>query len=560
MFRVLSSLFVAIVATFAVPPFVDAAPLISRVDLRSAVESSGPYYVSFKTVNATAGGVSSYIVATDSATTTSEGAFVTADGSAIFGSRPATIPADDTIPPGSVETTLTLRLDSTQWTKYFTAERSFAPQFSSTTITAAQANVRVATFFTAIQKAIDLRGPTGTYSTPNDYVVALIQTLDEVITITAHGVPVTYTGTHILDDTSSQFKRPYGDGVLQIPYPTSSSGTKLVFTGTVRDLNVGPHGTMQWPNGAQAVGEFIQGVLNTGRITLSNGDYYDGRFEVVPANFAEFDIGGTHLWLFKGTGLVSYPDGRYEGDLLANYPRGQGKYSYADGEVMTGTWNVNADGPANHSVLPDGSVWIMPYSAGAIGTGPYDIRYADGTRVTGTATKGVLGAATVTLPDGTTSSGTWNGMTLHYYVLPTIFRCDVSSQPFARGYCLVQQASNGQWLRGSLAIDRRNGKIEVSEGLETDNLTWGICGYVSWKFYAADGSTLGTGKTSEKCIPCKSPGTARIVNFPDTIVSDDAAKLQRVMKFDLLVNETRQPPGLFGFTIDPISVSMSWNF
>jgi hypothetical protein len=102
--------------------------------------------------------------------------------------------------------------------------------------------------------------------------------------------------------------------------------------------------------------------------------------------------------------------------------------------------------------------------------------------------------------------------------------------------------------------------VQTTLGLETDNLTYGICGHAQFTFKDANGRVLGTAKTESKCIPSKSPGKARIVNFPKGTVKIDPANAAKIVKIETAVSCDRHPFGIFGINMDPIKISASWNF
>jgi hypothetical protein len=95
--------------------------------------------------------------------------------------------------------------------------------------------------------------------------------------------------------------------------------------------------------------------------------------------------------------------------------------------------------------------------------------------------------------------------------------CSKSDHPFARGYCAVVQCPQGQWSRGSVSLDAQSGRLKITQGLETDNLLYGVCGTVQFTLRDND-KVLAYGVGPQRCIPAKSPGHARIQDFGPDIV------------------------------------------
>jgi S1-C subfamily serine protease len=95
--------------------------------------------------------------------------------------------------------------------------------------------------------------------------------------------------------------------------------------------------------------------------------------------------------------------------------------------------------------------------------------------------------------------------------------CTISNVPFSRGYCAVTQCPHGQWVRGSATL-LKTGDVVLRQGLETDRLDLGICGWVQFQLLDAAHSTIGYGYNQERCIPAKTPGGARIEDLaPDHV-------------------------------------------
>jgi hypothetical protein len=99
----------------------------------------------------------------------------------------------------------------------------------------------------------------------------------------------------------------------------------------------------------------------------------------------------------------------------------------------------------------------------------------------------------------------------------TEVNCTKSTVPFARDYCSVVQCPNGQWVRGSAKL-MPGGDVVVSQGLETDRLDLGICGWVEFRLLDSSDKVLAYGHNSRTCIPAKAPGKARIENLEPTHV------------------------------------------
>lgn len=136
--------------------------------------------------------------------------------------------------------------------------------------------------------------------------------------------------------------------------------------------------------------------------------------------------------------------------------------------------------------------------------------------------------------------------------------CPVSGHPFARGHCFVTECPHGQWVRGS-AVVKSDGRVEIRQGLETDHLTYGICGRVTFTFKDSSGKVIGTAQTGESCIPSKAPGNARIVESPIITQKIEAGKAASVASIETTGVCSREPRGIFGFTLDKIEVSYTWS-
>jgi hypothetical protein len=137
--------------------------------------------------------------------------------------------------------------------------------------------------------------------------------------------------------------------------------------------------------------------------------------------------------------------------------------------------------------------------------------------------------------------------------------CTVSNHPFARGYCNVTQCAHGQWVRGSASV-AKDGTVQAKLGLETDNLTYGICGHAEFVFKDSTGKVVGKSQTDQRCIPSKKPGKARIVDFPQGVTKvspENAAKITTVET--TVVSCDRHPIGFLGINLDPIKISASWD-
>jgi hypothetical protein len=91
--------------------------------------------------------------------------------------------------------------------------------------------------------------------------------------------------------------------------------------------------------------------------------------------------------------------------------------------------------------------------------------------------------------------------------------CEQSTHAFARGFCAVEQCPNGQWSRGSAKVSE-DGTVYITQGLETDRVDYGICGWVQFELKDDSNKTLAYGYTEKRCIPAKALGRARIETFP----------------------------------------------
>jgi S1-C subfamily serine protease len=110
--------------------------------------------------------------------------------------------------------------------------------------------------------------------------------------------------------------------------------------------------------------------------------------------------------------------------------------------------------------------------------------------------------------------------------------CKLSSHPFARGYCSVTQCPNGQWVRGSATL-LSSGDVIVKQGLETDRLDLGICGWVQFRLISSSGAVLGYGYNQRRCIGAKRLGRARIEDLPPDHVKVPAPIANKVSSIEL---------------------------
>jgi len=130
--------------------------------------------------------------------------------------------------------------------------------------------------------------------------------------------------------------------------------------------------------------------------------------------------------------------------------------------------------------------------------------------------------------------------------------CKLSDKPFARGYCSVKQCPGGQWIRGSATL-LPSGEVVVKQGLETDRLDLGVCGWLEFQLLDSGGSILGYGYNHSRCIGAKSPGPARIEDFPPDHVKVLAPTANRVASVDVSSFCSGEPfsPSLFGANSGP---------
>jgi S1-C subfamily serine protease len=105
--------------------------------------------------------------------------------------------------------------------------------------------------------------------------------------------------------------------------------------------------------------------------------------------------------------------------------------------------------------------------------------------------------------------------------------CKVSTEPFARGYCSVKQCPNGQWSRGYASL-LPGGDVVLKQGLETDRLDLGICGWSEFQLLNDSGGILGYGYNERRCVPAKAPGSARIEDLPPDHIKVPAPIANRV--------------------------------
>lgn len=99
---------------------------------------------------------------------------------------------------------------------------------------------------------------------------------------------------------------------------------------------------------------------------------------------------------------------------------------------------------------------------------------------------------------------------------PTI-DCAKSPEPFARDACAVKECPGGQWSRGSAKLVS-GGKVQITQGLETDSVTNGVCGWIQFELQDQTNAVVAYGFGPRRCIGGKPPGSARIDWFPpDTV-------------------------------------------
>jgi hypothetical protein len=110
--------------------------------------------------------------------------------------------------------------------------------------------------------------------------------------------------------------------------------------------------------------------------------------------------------------------------------------------------------------------------------------------------------------------------------------CQVSNQPFARGYCAVTQCPHGQWVRGSATL-LSDGDAILKQGLETDRLDLGICGWVQFQLFDSSHTVIGYGNNQVRCIGAKPPGGARIEDLPPDHVKVPAPIANQVASIEL---------------------------
>jgi len=134
----------------------------------------------------------------------------------------------------------------------------------------------------------------------------------------------------------------------------------------------------------------------------------------------------------------------------------------------------------------------------------------------------------------------------------TAVECKVSDKPFARGYCSVKQCPGGQWVRGSATL-LTSGEVVVKQGLETDRLDLGVCGWLQFQLLDTAGSILGYGYNHARCIGARPPGNARIEDLPPDHVKVLAPIANRVTSVEISSFCSGEPfsPSFFGSNSGP---------
>jgi hypothetical protein len=130
--------------------------------------------------------------------------------------------------------------------------------------------------------------------------------------------------------------------------------------------------------------------------------------------------------------------------------------------------------------------------------------------------------------------------------------CKMSDKPFARGYCSVKQCPGGQWVRGSATL-LPSGEVVVKQGLETDRLDLGVCGWLQFQLLDSAGSILGYGYNHARCIGAKPPGNVRIEDLPPDHVKVLAPIANRVASVEIssFCSGEPFPPSFFGSNSGP---------
>lgn len=216
------------------------------------------------------------------------------------------------------------------------------------------------------------------------------------------------------------------EGIWDVDADCFSEGTATYANGDVYkgtwDVDAGffSKGTIEYANGDFYEGDFADGYRNgQGKMTYADGGSYEGTWvngffngegTLIAAN------GTTHTGVWEngnydGQGTVTYPNGgSYSGEWVkGNWS--QGKVTYADGDVLEGTWD------ANTLKLIEGS---RKYTNGDVAEGTWDVnsgnflkgtvtmKLSDGRIYSGEWENGKAnGYGTLTRTDGTTLTGQW---------------------------------------------------------------------------------------------------------------------------------------------------------
>jgi len=152
------------------------------------------------------------------------------------------------------------------------------------------------------------------------------------------------------------------------------------------------HGSYTWPDGAQYVGEYVDGKKHgRGTMFFASGEKYVGEFRAGKRHGQ-----GTFTWpdgmkyvgqssddKLNGQGTLTLPSGeKYAGGWKDNQYHGQGTYTFADGGTYIGGWQDSQYHGQGTLTLADGRKYVGEWKARRR-HGQGTMTYADGARYVG---------------------------------------------------------------------------------------------------------------------------------------------------------------------------------
>ena len=131
-------------------------------------------------------------------------------------------------------------------------------------------------------------------------------------------------------------------------------------------------------------------------------------------------------------------------------------------------------------------------------------------------------------------------------------KCLPSDHPFARGYCSVERAKHGQWVRGKAEL-KPDGMLTIGLGLETDSTFFGIAGLTEAVLKDQDNTVVARYRMAKCAIPGKKPGKARIRDFSGTykVPDDITAKVTKIETIPHIKDDNApQPWGIGNYKVN----------